>query len=279
MRKKKVPKCLWDFGLVYEAELLSRMSRGHSKQSGHEEVTGNTPDISEWLDFGFCDLVWWLDRPNEPDVADNARRLAQWLGVSHRVGSDLCHWLITESGQLVSKTSVEHVIQDDYLQEGMKKRIDEFNQKLEACLDDSNFQLKDEQGVDLACVEDIEVDDHTGLKMDGGITPADAEHGDMLVDEHPDNDEEEAVDQHLNVELIMDVGTENERRGRVLKRSRGQDGQVIGRAHANPLFDTREYDVEFTDGAVDKCAANIIAEKWRGQHAFAHEGNFRSQGC
>ena len=28
MTKKNVPKRLWDFGLVYESELLSRMSRG-----------------------------------------------------------------------------------------------------------------------------------------------------------------------------------------------------------------------------------------------------------
>jgi hypothetical protein len=46
MIKKKVPKRLWDFGLIYESELLSRMSRGTDLQSRYEEVTGNTPDIS-----------------------------------------------------------------------------------------------------------------------------------------------------------------------------------------------------------------------------------------
>jgi hypothetical protein len=38
------------------------------------------------------------------------------------------------------------------------------------------------------------------------------------------------------------------------------DGEAIGRAHANPLFDTRVYDVEFTDGAVERYQANNIAE-------------------
>jgi hypothetical protein len=28
MTKRKVPKRLWDYGLVYESELLSRMARG-----------------------------------------------------------------------------------------------------------------------------------------------------------------------------------------------------------------------------------------------------------
>jgi hypothetical protein len=36
------------------------ISHGEDGRSGHEEVTGNTPDISEWLDFEFYDLVWWL---------------------------------------------------------------------------------------------------------------------------------------------------------------------------------------------------------------------------
>ena len=127
MRKKRVPKRLWDFGLVYKSELLTRMSRGSDKHSGYEEVTGDTPDISEWLDFEFYDLVWWLDRPNKPDVTDTTRRLACWLGVSHRISSDMCYWLITDSGQIISKTSVEHVTQEDYLQPDMKKTIHEFN--------------------------------------------------------------------------------------------------------------------------------------------------------
>ena len=112
MAKKKVPKRLWDFGLVYEGEIISRMSRGRDKRTGYEEVTGNTPDISEWLDFEFYDLVWWLDHSHKPNIADVVRRPARWLGVSHRVGSDLCYWLITETGQLISKTSVEHVTRD-----------------------------------------------------------------------------------------------------------------------------------------------------------------------
>ena len=58
----------------------------------------------------------------------------------------------------------------------------------------------------------------------------------------------------------MDVGSGNERKGQVTKRSQGHDGEPIGVAHNKLLFDTREYDVEFTDGSTEKYAANIIAE-------------------
>jgi hypothetical protein len=77
MQKKKVPSWLWDYGLVYEGELLSMMSRGKDGRSGHEEVTGNTPDISEWLDFEFYDLVWWWDRPNKPNVMDETKQMTR----------------------------------------------------------------------------------------------------------------------------------------------------------------------------------------------------------
>jgi hypothetical protein len=70
MQKKNVYSWLWDYGLVYEGELLTRMSCGDNGRSGYEQVTGETPNISEWLDFEFYDLVWWWDQPNKPNSND-----------------------------------------------------------------------------------------------------------------------------------------------------------------------------------------------------------------
>ena len=38
------------------------------------------------------------------------------------------------------------------------------------------------------------------------------------------------------------------------------DGSVIGRAHANPILDTRTYEVEFPDEQTAEMAANVIAQ-------------------
>jgi hypothetical protein len=38
--------------------MLNFVSRGNNVRSGMEMVTGQTVDISEWLDFEFYDLVW-----------------------------------------------------------------------------------------------------------------------------------------------------------------------------------------------------------------------------
>jgi hypothetical protein len=139
------------------------MARGSDRRTGYEEVTGQTPDISEWLDFEFYDLIWWLDRPTKPNFTDITRRLARWLGVLHRVGSDLSYWLITESGKVISKTSVENVTRDDYLQADKKLEIETFNDRLAMSLDDANFIVKGEGEFDSLYLQDIDEGLNSGV--------------------------------------------------------------------------------------------------------------------
>ena len=48
--------------------------------------------------------------------------------------------------------------------------------------------------------------------------------------------------------------------GKVVRRARDSSGELIGKAHNNPILDTSVYEVEFEDGSVEKYNANIIAE-------------------
>lgn len=80
--KKKVPKRLWGFDLACKSEILSRMARGSNSCTGHEEATRKAADISEWLDFEFYDLAWWLDCPSKPDANDPVHRLASKMAGS-----------------------------------------------------------------------------------------------------------------------------------------------------------------------------------------------------
>ena len=81
-----------------------------------------------------------------------------WLGVSHCVGSHLCYWLITESGKIISKSSVEHVTQDDYLKEDIMSEIDTFDQRLKESLDDNNFIIDGDGELVSMYLDDIELD-------------------------------------------------------------------------------------------------------------------------
>ena len=48
------------------------------------------------------------------------------------------------------------------------------------------------------------------------------------MDEQLEVNDKEAIDKYLNVELIMNMGTNDERHGHVVKRSWGLDGDPIG---------------------------------------------------
>ena len=261
MLKKKVPTRLWDYGLGYKSNRLNRIRRGHRQQTGLEMVTGKTPDISEWIDFEFYDRVWFYDR-KKMEMDDTGRKLARWLGVAHRVGSDLCYWLLLSSGKVIARTTVQHVTGEDMLNDDVRRLTDEFDRDVDEQLDDQAFLAEDPDAT-FFLQDKFDDYDTSGVTT----TPADDEYGDMLAPDALEADDmsDEIMDKDLNTELIFDMGSGAERRGRVIKRAKGVTGQPIGRSHTNPLFDTREYVVEFTDGSTENYFANVIAENMYAQ--------------
>ena len=102
MRRNNVPPRLWDHGLWYEAEIMIRVARGVNNRTAYERITGETPDISEWIDYDFYDWVYFWDEPSAPEKPVVGR----WLGVSHRIGSALCYFILKSNGQVDSRTTV-----------------------------------------------------------------------------------------------------------------------------------------------------------------------------
>jgi hypothetical protein len=105
-----------------------------------EEVTGKIPHISEYCDFDFYDLVWYFPGVH-PSISQDNRALGRWVGVSHRIGSDMCYWIITSDGIPISESTVQHVTRDDMLEPEIMNQIEEFNEALTTRLDDSNFGI------------------------------------------------------------------------------------------------------------------------------------------
>jgi hypothetical protein len=110
---KNVPHRLWCLMLEWQARIMQLIPHGYNERTGYEIVTGKTPDISEYCDFDFYDLVWHWPNMTASHTETN-RQLARWVGVAHQIGSTMCYWLIPESGNLIANTSVQHVIRDDY---------------------------------------------------------------------------------------------------------------------------------------------------------------------
>jgi hypothetical protein len=77
----------------------------------------------------------------------------------------------------------------------------------------------------------------------------------------------EAYDEYLTAEVLLpNMGTVTKAR-----RKHDADGNPVGKRNANPKLDTREYEVEFPDGATDVFTTNTIAENLYSQ--VDEEGN------
>ena len=119
----KAPKRVWEYAMEHAAKMRQFIPRNKlNDRTPIESITGNTPDVSEYLDFDFWDLVWYF--PNaHPSISVDDRALGRWVGVSHRVGSDMSYWIMPVSGKTVSDTTVQHVTRDDMLKPEVNEKI------------------------------------------------------------------------------------------------------------------------------------------------------------
>ena len=111
MIRKQVPKVLWDYGMIWVSEIMSRTYSAAGNLNGLipiQGVTGETEDISEYSDFGFYDRVWYKD-----NAGTSPSKLGHWLGVSKRVGRAMCYWILTSTGSVSSRTIVQYLREDE----------------------------------------------------------------------------------------------------------------------------------------------------------------------
>ena len=79
-----------------------------------------------------------------------------------------------------------------------------------------------------------------------------------------------AYDEYLTAEVLLPNMGEMTK-AKVMGRKRDPDEKPVGLHNANPLLDTRQYEVEFADGATDVFTANLIADNLYSQ--VDEEGN------
>ena len=122
--KLSVPDRLTDFGIqcICETGNLTANSSWHAEGGTPLElITGDAPDISECLDFGFCDFV-----QHQSNGGLDVPRSGRWLGVSHRVGKLMSHWILPQLGTPMSVTTVQRVTNLEKKTDEMKKQKDDF---------------------------------------------------------------------------------------------------------------------------------------------------------
>ena len=108
-------------------------------------VTGKTPAISEYCDFDLYDLVWYHTGLHT-NFNDKNRTLGRWLGVYHRIGSDICYWILPKSATVIAKTNVQHVTRYYMLDAETSEQVENFNTAINEQLDDTNFRIQHGEG-------------------------------------------------------------------------------------------------------------------------------------
>ena len=111
MERKRVPKRIWDYPEVWICETgnlsdsSSRYSRG---RTALEIITGETPDISEYFDFGFYDWVVYQTNAGLGELS-----LGRWIGVSHKFGQLISYCILTISRNTISVTNVQRLTEPE----------------------------------------------------------------------------------------------------------------------------------------------------------------------
>ena len=217
-----------------------------------EKITGEMPEILEYLDFGFWDWCWYMDQPSL-----DTPKLGQWLGVSHKIGTIKSYWILTEWGKVISRTTVQHMTTLELKEEANRKQEDAFNTLIKDIIWDTAHVIIDgarNQPQDWTAYlleDDIDFhDEFNNVVSNGEVAEADQPFTPDVYNE-----------MYLRMELALPQGDSLEpRMAKVTKRMRDVNSILIGVANQNPILDTRMYKVEFLNGEKLALLANYIAE-------------------
>jgi hypothetical protein len=254
MIRKRVPRKLWDYGVRWTTQVMQRTSTQAGGLRGIcplQDVTGETPDISEYLDFGFYDHVSYKENAGLGTAA-----IGRWLGVSHRVGGLMSYWVLTQTGTVISRTTVQRITNLDKETDEVKQSVNEFDVEVSRRFkeEEKDFTYDGAKPNPEDWSEYLENDAEFQEEFDNIVN-------DPNVPEADDSFTPDVFgDTYLNMELAIPRDSDGPEFAKVTKRLRDKDGLPIGKANDNPILDTRMYQVEYSDGHKASLAANAIAE-------------------
>lgn len=248
--RRRAPKCVWDFGLVWECEIYSRTATKDNR-TGLERITGDTVDISEWLEFEFYDLIRYWDTRD----SDNKSSIGRWLGISHHVGSALCYWILTNTGKVLSRTTVQHLTQEEVRDPEIQDEIREYHKCLNQSIGSDQYDYDD--GIDDFVNDDEEAMAGNNFESDYfGLEPL--QDLDEIVDNSDERLAQDTYDKYIGAEVSLPDRKGQLLLAKVTKKVASMDNNQG--TNYNPLKDHSKYEVLFSDGTTEELNANIIAE-------------------
>jgi len=250
--KTNCPRALWNYGLPHFAKIMqltATRAAGLDGETPLGHMLGDIVDISQYLDFGWYDWVWYKE-----NAGLSVPKLGRFLGVADSASNVMSYYILPESCIPITASTVQRVTHLEKQTEANTQRMKKFNEKIshkfkEGRLATDGDMPRLDEWADL-----LEDDDDFAAEFNRLFDNTD-------VPEADDQFDPDSFDHYLNMELSVPTNTdEHPQFARVTKRLRDHRGNPIGTAHSNPILDSRMYEVEFADGHKQAMSANLIAE-------------------
>ena len=246
------PSRLWCYGIPYVCALM-RLTASHSgRLNGRtpiEVLMGETPDISEYLDFGWYDWVWY-----KQEAGLGEAHIGRFIGVSPSTGALLSYWILPASGIPIVRSTVQCITEIEKTMDAHRERMTAYNAKLAERFNEPRLTRDHIPLTATDWAATFQQDPAFMTEFGTSFDNCDIPEADAAFD--PDS-----YDGYLDMHLTIDrPGAGPPTLARVKKRMKDAAGNPIGRADTNPMLDTRLYEVEYSDGHTAALSANAIAE-------------------
>ena len=246
------PRALWNYGIPHFAKLMQLTALNTAYLDGQtpfDKLLGETPDISEYLDFGWYDWVWYKE-----NAGLDAPRLGKFLGIAESASNIMLYYILTKSGNPVIAGIVQRVTELEKQTEANQQRIKEFNDKIMDKFKEGGLSTDEDKP---------KLEDWADLLEDDEDFAAEFNHlfDNPEVKEADDTFDPDCYAHYINMELTATrSGIENQQYAKVTKCLRDSQEKTIGTANDLPMLDSRIYEVEYIDGQKQAMSLNIIAE-------------------
>ena len=225
-----------------------------------EKITGETEDISDYLDFGFYNRVWFHENDGLGE-----RGLGRCIGVLHVTGGAMSYWILKDNFYVVSRTTVQRItnLESDISQNQLM--FLEFDEDIKRCFKKDDLTVHGDFTNPVKWAYMLEDDEDFREEFDRIYQDKDTPQADhVLTPEIMD-------DTYMNMEVALPQDTEIPDLFRVTERLKDANGLPIGTSNENPILDTRVYEVKYVDGHKTSLTSNTITQNMSAQ--VDDEGN------
>jgi hypothetical protein len=179
------------------------------------------------------------------------------LGAAIDIGPAMTRKILKKNGMVMYRSSVRSLTQDEIQSPTEQKERHEFDiaikEKFGPAMNKGDFKYDPDYADFVTPTFDCYEDDE--------VPPSKIPDIDDIKKEH----DVDTYDQYVGAHVRVPIGNEI-KYGKVLRRKRELDGTVRGRANANPMLDTSNYEIELPDGRSVEYTANVIAENMYAQY-------------